>query len=134
MPYDPQRPAPREFDAGPPSWARKFAVAFRGIACGLRGENSFIVHGLATLAVIVAAAVLKADRTEWALLWLCIVGVVTCELFNSAIERLARAVDRNFNPDLRDALDISSGAVLCASLGAAVVGLFILGRLALAAM
>lgn len=118
---------------GEPSWSCKFRCAFRGLKYGVRGQSSFFVHFFVAALVLTAAAALDADRTEWALLWLCICGVLTSELFNSALERLAQAVDENYNPHLRDALDIAGGAVLAASLGAAVLGTVVLGRLALAA-
>ncbi len=43
-------------------------------------------------------------------------------MFNSALERLARAVNQKYDPNIRDALDIGSGAVLTAAIGAATVG------------
>lgn len=52
--------------------------------------------------------------------------VLAVEMFNSSIEALARAVTEDFNPHIRDALDIASGAVFVAVLGAATVGLLIL--------
>jgi diacylglycerol kinase len=55
------------------------------------------------------------------------VGLLFAELFNSAIEHLAQAITADHDDHLRDALDISSGAVLVASLGAAAVGVAILG-------
>ena len=52
---------------------------------------------------------------------------MAAELFNSAIERLAREVDREHNPNVGVALDIASGAVLVAAVGAAIVGSLIFG-------
>jgi diacylglycerol kinase len=49
-------------------------------------------------------------------------------MFNSAIERLARALEHEYNADLGDALDVASAAVLIAALTAAAVGLIVLGR------
>lgn len=111
------------------SWRRKFHCAFRGVKRGMRGESSFFVHLFAAAAVVVTAAAFNADRYEWSLLGLCIALVFTAEMFNSAIEHLAKAIDKNFNPHLRDALDIAGGAVLIASIGAAALGTAILGRL-----
>lgn len=108
-----------------PSWVRKFACAFRGIAVGIREQNSFYVHFPITIGVILAAWWLGVTRVEWCLLVLCIAGVVTCELFNSAIEHLAKAITREENPHLRNALDAASGAVLVAAIAAAGVGLSI---------
>jgi diacylglycerol kinase len=111
------------------SWRRKFHCAFRGVKRGMRGESSFFVHVFAAAAVVVTAAAFEADRYEWCLLGLCITLVFTAEMFNCAIEHLGKAVDKNFNPHLRDALDIAGGAVLLASIGAAALGIAILGRL-----
>lgn len=113
------------------SWRRKFHHAFRGQKLGVRGESSFFVHFFAAAMVGVAAATLGADRHEWCLLLLCIAVVLTAEMFNSSIERLAKAIDLNYNAYLRDALDIAAGAVLTTALGAAAVGVIVLGRLIL---
>jgi diacylglycerol kinase len=51
--------------------------------------------------------------------------VLAAELFNSALEHLAKAITREHNEHLRIGLDISAGAVLIVSLGAASVGLVI---------
>ena len=108
-------------------WIRKFADAFRGVALGVRGQTSFYVHFFMAAAVIAVAAIVRVTMIEWCLLALCITLVLTAEMFNSALENLARAVDREHNPDLGAALDIASAAVLVASFGAVVVGLMILG-------
>ncbi len=112
------------------SWTRKIRVAFRGIGRGVRCENSFLVHFSAAAAVIVLAFALSLDQAGWCLLVICIAAVLSAELFNTAIERLAKAVSQQEHPDIRDALDISSGAVLTVAIGAAVVGtIVLLGRL-----
>lgn len=113
------------------SWVRKFRHALRGCKLGFRGEGDYFVHYFAAVLVIAAAALLEANRVEWCLLIGCIMIVLTAEMFNSAIERLAKAIDSNYNEHLRDALDIAAGAVLTAALGAAVLGVIILGRLAM---
>jgi diacylglycerol kinase len=113
------------------SWVRKFRCAFRGAKLGVRGQSSFFVHFFVAAAVVAAALALGATLAEWCILVACISAVLTAEMINSAIERLARAVDQQPNPHVRDALDIGSGAVLVASLGAAVIGAVIfLNRLA----
>ena len=109
-------------------WRRKFACALRGVAVGIRDQNSFCVHFSAVLLVVVAATWLQVSQAEWLALILCITIVFAAELFNSAIEHLARAITSDDNAEIRDALDVASGAVLLTALGAAVVGLLILGR------
>ena len=110
------------------SWPRKFRCAARGLARGLRTERNFLVHLAAAVAVVGAATVLDASRLEWCVLVLCITVVLGAELFNTAIEQLARAITRDHNEQLRDALDTSSGAVLLVAIGAAVVGSIVLAH------
>ncbi len=116
----------QEFQRPQHSWPRKFAVALRGIVIGVRGHSSFVVHLPVAVGVIVAASWLGVALLDWCVLMLCIALVFTAELFNSALELLARAIDRRYNQLLADALDIASGAVLVASIGAGLVGLLLL--------
>ena len=111
------------------SWAEKFRDAFRGMKDGVRGQGSFGVHFFMAVAVIATAAVLRIDDpAEWCLLLLCIVVVLTAEMFNSALESMAKAITDRHDPHLGAALNISSAAVLIASIGAAVVGAIIFGK------
>jgi len=74
------------------------------------------------VAVIVAAAVLKVSIAEWSILLLCITIVLAAEMLNTALEHLAKAIDRSENQHIGTALDIGSAAVLVAAIGAMVVG------------
>ncbi|MGI9428854.1 MAG: diacylglycerol kinase [Bythopirellula sp.] len=107
-------------------WRRKFACALRGLSVGVRGNNSFYVHLVAAGIVVAVAAWLNVSSVEWWVLLLCISMVLTAELFNSSIELIARSITTDEHPQIRDALDVASSAVLVASVGAAVVGLRVL--------
>ena len=106
----------------------KFRSAFRGLGRGLRQERNFRVHGLIAAAVVVAGYLLGVSSWQWCLLVLCICAVLAAELFNTALEMLARTITRDYHADIEDALDISSAAVLIAACGAAIVGAAILGQ------
>ena len=110
----------------PRTWYEKFRDAFRGVRTGMRGQSSFQVHIVVAVAVLISAALLRCRLWEWCILLLCIGGVLTAEMINSAMEYLAKAIDENHNPHLGDALDTGSAAVLFASLAAATVGAIIL--------
>ena len=110
------------------SWVEKFRDAFRGTKMGIRGQSSFFVHFFFAAAVVLAAAVLKTTCVEWCLLVLCITIVLGAEMFNSALEWIARAITDQENAELGRALDIGSAAVLVASIGASIVGTIIFGR------
>jgi diacylglycerol kinase len=103
-------------------WSRKFRDAFRGIKGGIRGQSSFFVHFFIAAAVILAAKVLRVDLIEWCILLLCIALVLTAEMFNSALESMAKAITGESDPHLGNSLDIGSAAVLTASISAAIVG------------
>lgn len=107
-------------------WRQKFACAIRGVVVGARGQTSFQVHLPMAIAVVGLAAWLHLSLAEFSILVVCIAVVISAELFNSALEHLAKAITDDQRSELRDALDIASGAVLAASLGAAIVGMMLL--------
>jgi diacylglycerol kinase len=110
------------------SWSDKLADSLRGIRTGIRGESNFAVHLVMAAAVILVAALLQVTREEWCLLVMCIAAVLAAEYFNTSLERLARVVDRNHNPNIGAALDMASAAVLIAAIGAAIVGCVVFGH------
>lgn len=107
------------------SWRKKFGAACHGIYLVCSQERSFSVHLLTTLLVIVAGVYYRVTQLEWCLLVGAIVSVLSLELMNSAVERLAKAITREHNEWIGAALDCAAGAVLLASGGAVVVGLLI---------
>ena len=109
----------------PRPWRDKFRVAFRGLKFGVRGHSSFAVHFFFAALALVAAAALQISLPEWGLVVLCIGLVLTAELFNSCVETLFRCLDEKTRDRAWPALDIAAGAVLLASLTAAVVGLLL---------
>ncbi len=110
----------------PQRWINKFTCATRGMVTAFSEEDSFTVHLPVGFAVLVLGMMQGIDRLDWLLLVICVTIVIAAELFNSAIERLATAITAEVDPNLRDALDIASGAVLVTSIGAAVVGVLVL--------
>jgi diacylglycerol kinase (ATP) len=110
------------------SWSSKFVDAFRGWRDAMRDQSSFAIHFAAALAVIIAAAILRVDAIEWCLLAGCIAVVFVAELFNTALELLAKAITAEQHPAIRQALDVAAAAVLFAACGSAVIGAIVFGR------
>jgi diacylglycerol kinase len=108
-------------------WTTKFVDAFRGMREGVRGGTSFRDHSVITFAVVIAAAVLRLSALEWCVILLCITIVFSAEFFNTALEAMARAVTKETDPHIRDALDIAAGAVMTAAIGSVVVGVVLFG-------
>ena len=94
----------------PRPWRHKFGDALRGLKLGIRGHSSFSVHFFFAALVVTAAIVLRCGLEQWCLLLGCIGFVLAAELFNSAKSRVWPC------------LDIGAGAVLLASLTAAIIG------------
>jgi diacylglycerol kinase len=74
----------------------------------------------------IAGGIVELSDERWCIYILCVTVVLSAELFNTSIEHLARAVTREQHPEIRDALDIASGAVLMAAIGSACVGTLII--------
>jgi len=106
----------------PRSWPDKFKSAFRGVWLAICSERSFAIHLPAAAAVGILAAIVDVSLMEACILGLCATIVLAAEVFNTAIERLAREISREERPGLAAALDMASGAVLLCSLGAAAIG------------
>jgi diacylglycerol kinase (ATP) len=109
------------------TWSRKFADAFRGLSRGVRTQSSFAVHLGMAGAVVAAGAFFRVAAGEWGLLAFAIGLVLMAEIFNTAIESLARAPGSRRHPRFRDALDMASAAVLLAAITATVIGVIVFG-------
>lgn len=112
---------------GKRTWLGKFGDSFRGLFRAVATESSFAAHLPAAAAAIALGAWLGLSAGEWCLVALAIGGVLAAETVNSAIEMLAKALDRGPDERIRDALDMASGAVLVTVGTAIVVGLAVFG-------
>ena len=105
----------------------RLGYAFRGVLAAVRLDQSFVEHLVCAGLVIAAGIVLRANLLEGCLLALCITAVIAAEMFNTAIEQLAKAVHPDPSPLVGTSLDIAAGGVLITSIGAALVGSAIFG-------
>lgn len=80
------------------------------------------MHLWVAAVVVAAGIVLRVSPVEWCLLVGAIAVVLVAEIFNTAIESLARALPVGRHPRIRDALDMAGGAVLLSAIAAAVIG------------
>jgi diacylglycerol kinase len=105
---------------------QSFTYAARGV-WHLRLEPNARVHAFATFAVLIAAVVSRLSPLEWALVVFAIALVFAAEALNTALEHLADATVPERHPLVGAAKDLAAGAVLICALGAAVVGVLVLG-------
>ncbi len=104
-----------------------FGYALCGIGTLFRTQFHAWLHLLATLAVVGAGFLFSVTYTEWCLLILAVGLVWSAEAINTAIEFVVDLVSPDHHELARDAKDVAAGAVLLASIAAALMGLIIFG-------
>ena len=93
----------------------------------LRTQHNAWIHALATVGVLFAGLYFDLTADEWCWIMLAMTSVWTAEALNTAFELLADATTQEYHPLIGRAKDVAAGAVLLAAIGAAVIGLIILG-------
>jgi len=106
---------------------RSFQHAGAGVVELLRSQQNARIHALATACVIAFGLFLEVSALEWCALILAMIAVWAVEALNTALEFLCDVVSPEFHPLVRRAKDVAAAGVLLSALGAAVVGLLILG-------
>lgn len=99
-----------------------FGYAFEGLAVMLRTQPNAWIHSSATLVVVGLGAWFDLPREDWVLLVVAITVVWLAEALNTGIEFLADAAVPDPHHLIKHAKDVAAGAVLLASVGAAVIG------------
>lgn len=102
-----------------------FKYAFKGITAVFRTEPNMHLHVLASVLVFAMAFRFRVTRNEWCILVFCVGLVWMAEIFNTAIETLTDLVSPEPHPLAGKAKDLAAGAVLMASITAAIIGLII---------
>ena len=100
---------------------RGFRYAASGVWAALRAERNLRFHLCAAVYVLLFSRFYSFSRAEYALLFLCIGGVMSLELMNSAVERAVDRPDASHWAAAGLAKDMAAGAVLVFSIAAAAV-------------
>ena len=106
---------------------RSFGHALRGITVMLASQHNAWIHGVVSVAVCLLGAALGVSPLGWCALILAMMAVWTAEALNTAFELLCDVASPEFHPLVEKAKDVAAGAVLIAAIGAAAVGLLVLG-------
>ena len=101
---------------------RSFRFAIRGICRLVSSQHNAWIHAAATLLVVVAGAVLQVSTNDWCWIIVATTMVWTAEALNTSLEFLADAACPDIQPLVRDAKDVSAGAVLISAMGATMIG------------
>lgn len=101
--------------------------ALRGLLFAFINERNFRRECAAALFAFALGILLRIDRIEWLIIILNIVLVLALEAHNTAMELTTDLISREYDYNIKGSKDASSGAVLLASFGAFISGLFIFG-------
>lgn len=107
---------------------RSFTHASRGIWIFLKTTHNAWVHLTILTAAVALGFYFQISHTDWSLLVLAAGLVLMAEAFNTAIEIDMDLTSPQYHPYAKDTKDVAAGAVLIASITAAIIGVMIFGH------
>lgn len=102
-----------------------FKYAFEGIMFASKSERNFRFHLLAAIIVTVVGIISHLSTIEWIIIILCISGMLSLELVNSALERIVDLASPEIHVLAKLAKDMSAAAVLVFACASAIIGILI---------
>jgi diacylglycerol kinase len=102
-----------------------FGFAFKGIFRFFKSEKHAKFHFMATIIVIILGITINVTKYEWCLLVFAIALVIISEAINTVIEKTVDLLSPEKNEKAAFIKDVAAGAVLIASIAAAIIGLLI---------
>jgi diacylglycerol kinase len=102
-----------------------FKYAFSGLFLVIREEFNFKIHLLAVLITTAFGIIYNISAVEWLFIVMVTGFVLTAELFNSAVERIADFVSPEMDSRIGHIKDICAAVVLMSAVVAIIVGLII---------
>ena len=109
------------------SLLRSFGFALEGVSYLIRTQRSAQIEIVIGVAVVAVALWLGIDALEWAALVLAMTLVLALEALNTSIELAVTLASPERHPLAKAAKDVAAAMVLIAAIGAAVVGVIVLG-------
>ena len=104
---------------------RSVKFAIDGIVLMLRSQHNAWVHFAATISVVIAGGFFGITSVQWVAVIVAIVLVWVAEGLNTALELLCDVTTPEFHPIVKQAKDVSAGAVLISAIGALIIGLIV---------
>lgn len=106
-------------------FGRSFRHAVHGLVHAFTAENSFRIHTLIALVVAVLTVIFRPPAVEVALVVLVIASILTLELVNTIVERLADLLEPRVHPYVHVIKDLMAAAVMVSALAALAVGVIV---------
>lgn len=107
------------------SFLKSFVYAFNGIISALKTQRNFRIHIVAVIYTIAFSLFYDFSKTEYIMLTLTFVIVISLELVNTALENAVDLCSPEYDKLAEKAKDCAAGAVLIAAIGAVIEGVFL---------
>lgn len=104
---------------------KSFGYARQGLRRALANENSFRIHVVVAVVVIIAVFVWRVPRLEAAILILVISTILNLELVNTIVERFVGLLEPRIHPYVGVIKDLMAAAVLITSIAAIIIAALI---------
>ncbi len=104
---------------------KSLSNAFRGVFLMLKSERNFQLEVLALLINIFLIFYLKLSNLDTVLVLSVSFGVLSAEIFNTAIERICDFIQPEFDRRIGFIKDISAGAVVLMAILSVIVGILV---------
>lgn len=104
---------------------KSFLNAFRGIFFMFRSERNFQLEIIALLINIILIFYLKLSTIDTVLVLIVSFGVLSAEIFNTAIEKICDIIQPEFDKRIGFIKDISAGAVTLMAVASVIVGILV---------
>lgn len=109
----------------PRKHGQSFKYAFEGIAHVTKTQANFRIHLAIAVLTIILGFILGLSSLEWLVLCATIAAVLVLEMLNTIFEELVDHLWQEEHPRAKIIKDVAAGAVLVASIGAAVIGVLL---------
>ncbi|KFF12538.1 diacylglycerol kinase [Chryseobacterium soli] len=104
---------------------RSFINALRGVFYMLQSERNFQIEFLALLINLFLIFYLPLSGLDTILILVVSFGVLSAEIFNTAIEKICDIIQPDFDKRIGFIKDISAGAVILMAIVSIIVGIIV---------
>ncbi|MGG4508901.1 diacylglycerol kinase family protein [Heyndrickxia sporothermodurans] len=104
---------------------KSFVFAFNGIYHAFTTEKNLRFHFAAAIIVTIFSIAFNLHLVEWLFVIICIFGMFSLELINTAIERIVDLASPAYHPLAKQAKDVAAAAVLCFAFMTIIIGCII---------
>lgn len=104
---------------------RKFIDALNGLLLAIK-HKAVLIQFVLAICAIVGGVIISLDYYEWIAFIICIIIVISAEIFNTAIERIGNYLNINKDNKIKEIKDLSSAAVLICAIGSLIVCIMVI--------